>query len=158
LIAAVDVSLNLRWPTAVEMSGPWLRALAAGRPSVIVDLAHHVGLPVYDPRSWQVHGSDTSTAIAVAVDILDEDHSLRLALHRLAQDSGLRQRIGDSGRRYWEQTHTLGHMVTGYEDLLSAATSTAHTRPELPKGLLPDALAGTRDILCSTGQLPCVFD
>ena len=39
-IAACDVALNLRWPTAREMSGPWLRCLAAGKPTVIVDLAH----------------------------------------------------------------------------------------------------------------------
>src|SRR6185312_6461911 len=32
-LAACDVSINLRWPTAREMSGPWLRALAAGRRS-----------------------------------------------------------------------------------------------------------------------------
>ena len=31
-LAACDVSLNLRWPTARETSGPWLRALAAGTP------------------------------------------------------------------------------------------------------------------------------
>src|SRR5215831_2459491 len=32
-IAAVDVSLNMRWPTALEMSGPWVQALAEGRPT-----------------------------------------------------------------------------------------------------------------------------
>ena len=35
-LAACDVSLNLRWPTAREVSGPWLRALAAGTPDVAI--------------------------------------------------------------------------------------------------------------------------
>ncbi len=39
-IAAVDVSLNLRWPSARETSGPWLRALAAGRATIVTDLEH----------------------------------------------------------------------------------------------------------------------
>ena len=39
-LAACDVSLNLRWPSARETSGPWLRALAAGVPSVVTDLVH----------------------------------------------------------------------------------------------------------------------
>ncbi|HEU4939366.1 MAG TPA: glycosyltransferase, partial [Vicinamibacterales bacterium] len=51
-IAACDVSLNLRWPTAREMSGPWLRALAAGRATITVDLAHLVDVPSIDPRTW----------------------------------------------------------------------------------------------------------
>src|SRR6185369_15723618 len=37
-LASCDVTLNLRWPTARETSGPWLRALAAGRTTVITDL------------------------------------------------------------------------------------------------------------------------
>ncbi len=47
-IAACDVSLNLRWPTAREMSGPWLRALAAARPTITIDLAHLVDVPSLD--------------------------------------------------------------------------------------------------------------
>jgi glycosyltransferase involved in cell wall biosynthesis len=52
-LSACDVSLNLRWPTAREMSGPWLRALAAGLPTVIVDLEHLVDVPSLDPRTWR---------------------------------------------------------------------------------------------------------
>jgi glycosyltransferase involved in cell wall biosynthesis len=42
-IAACDVALNLRWPTAREISGPWLRALAAGRATVIRRSIHARG-------------------------------------------------------------------------------------------------------------------
>ena len=51
-LAACDVTLNLRWPTARETSGPWLRALAAGRPTVIIDLVHLGDVPSLDPRTW----------------------------------------------------------------------------------------------------------
>src|SRR3954471_10691834 len=54
-IAACDVSLNLRWPTAREMSGPWLRALAAARPTITIDLEHLVDVPSLDPRTWAVN-------------------------------------------------------------------------------------------------------
>jgi glycosyltransferase involved in cell wall biosynthesis len=52
-IASCDVSLNLRWPTAREVSGPWLRALAAGRPTITIDLAHMGDVPSVDPRTWR---------------------------------------------------------------------------------------------------------
>ncbi len=61
-IAACDVALNLRWPTAREVSGPWLRCLAAGKPTVIVDLAHLTDVPTVDPRTWRpnvVAGEDS---------------------------------------------------------------------------------------------------
>src|SRR2546430_12142591 len=51
-LAACDVTLNLRWPTARETSGPWLRALAAARATVITDLVHHADVPSLDPRTW----------------------------------------------------------------------------------------------------------
>ncbi len=60
-IAACDVALNLRWPTAREMSGPWLRCLAAGKPTVIVDLAHLADVPTLDPR----RGSRTRASASV---------------------------------------------------------------------------------------------
>ena len=67
LIAASDVTLNLRWPTARELSGPWLRSLAAGRCSIVTALVHLAGIPVIDAGSW------TATApapIAVAVELI----------------------------------------------------------------------------------------
>src|SRR6185436_3398939 len=81
-IAAMDITLHLRWPTALETSGPWVRALAAGRATIVTDLAHQSHVAVLDPRTW---AAGTAEPIAVAIDILDEDHSLRAAMLRLAQ-------------------------------------------------------------------------
>src|SRR5262249_24868917 len=52
-LAAADVCLCLRWPTAQETSASWLQCLAAARPTVITDLAHLVDVPAIDPRSWK---------------------------------------------------------------------------------------------------------
>ena len=157
LMAAVDVSLNLRWPSAVEMSGPWLRALAAGRATVIVDLLQHERVPTLDPRSWRPNGLSGQSPVAVAVDILDEDHSLRQALHRLAVDADLRAELGKSARLYWEGAHTLAHMVIGYEQVMAQAAARPDPQVSLPSGLRPDAMASTRAILRSAGDVPCEF-
>ena len=53
-LAASDVVLSLRWPSARETSASWLRAIAAGRATVVTDLAQHSDVPMLDPRSWTV--------------------------------------------------------------------------------------------------------
>jgi glycosyltransferase involved in cell wall biosynthesis len=152
-IAAVDVSLNLRWPTALEMSGPWLRALAAGRPTVIVDLAHLAGVPALDPRTWRPHtpgppSGDAPDPVAVAIDILDEDHSLRKAMAQLATDTALRRTLGAAARRYWEAHHTVDRMVGDYERVMARAASLPRSAApvSLPAHLRPDPLAHARTI------------
>ena len=115
-IAACDVTLNLRWPTARETSGPWLQALAAGRPTIVTDLVHQADVPSLDPRTWTENGLSAPKAqspepICVAIDILDEDHSLRLAMRRLASDAALREQLGAAAREWWAREHSLGAMV-----------------------------------------------
>ena len=107
-ILAADVCLCLRWPTNREASGPWMRALAAGKPTVVNDLAHLVDLPTLDPRTWEVQvaappAADATRvwrrdeAVAVAIDILDEDHSLAIAMRRLALDADAPRRARRRG-------------------------------------------------------------
>jgi glycosyltransferase involved in cell wall biosynthesis len=140
-IAACDVSLNLRWPTAREMSGPWLRALAAGRPTITIDLEHMADVPALDPRTWRaMPGSGMrdpgSDPVTVAIDILDEDHSLRAAMRRLASDPALRATIGVAGRRYWEREHSMPHMLEDYERILAAGASRPPPRVHQPAHLV----------------------
>ena len=174
-IAACDVSLNLRWPTARETSGPWLRALAAGRPTVITDLVHNGDVPSLDPRTWtarevggwrsedggwrsevgkkttperaSVVSPELSTPslqppipnlqppVCIAIDILDEDHSLRLAMRRLATDPALRERLGRAGLDWWEREHTVEAMVEDYERVMRDAASRPDPAVDLPAHL-----------------------
>ena len=201
-IAACDVSLNLRWPTAREMSGPWLRALAAARPTITIDLEHLVDVPSLDPRTWVVNavgirgagsgirgagsgirgagsgirgagsgirgagsgiGETTSSSdrgdsrepgsdpgsrtpdprvsadpVTVAIDILDEDHSLRLAMRRLATDPELRTSLGHAGQRYWEREHSVTSMLDDYERVLAEAAKLPVPDVALPDHLVTD--------------------
>jgi len=136
-IVASDVSLNLRWPTARETSGPWIRALAAGVPTVVTDLVHQTEFASLDPRTWAVAppGRQPTTGnrqpICVTIDILDEQHSLRLAMRRLAADAELRERLGRAGHAWWAREHSLDAMVDDYE----AAIARAMDRPAPPADL-----------------------
>jgi glycosyltransferase involved in cell wall biosynthesis len=147
-LAACDVSVNLRWPTARETSGPWLRALAAGLPTVVTDLVHATGFASLDPRTWRVNtevrgprsevrspksedrpstighrpsADHRAAAVCVAIDILDEDHSLRLAMRRLANDIELRARLGAAGQAWWRREHSLDAMVEDYVRVMDEA-------------------------------------
>jgi glycosyltransferase involved in cell wall biosynthesis len=133
-IAAVDVTLNLRWPTARELSGPWLRALAAGKPSIILDVLQLVDVPSLDPRTWAINVPDCEP-VAVAVDILDEDHSLRLAMKRLGEDAELRRTLGAAAQSYWLREHSPKAMLADYLRVMSAARSLP-----VPSAALPDHL------------------
>jgi glycosyltransferase involved in cell wall biosynthesis len=129
-LAACDVSLNLRWPTAREVSGPWLRALAAGKPTVTIDLSHMATVPALDPRTWTVAPlgnayDDTPAPVTVALDILDEDHSLRLAMLRLSTDDGLRAQLGQAAREYWLRNHSKKGMLDDYRRVITRALSTS---------------------------------
>ena len=152
-IAAVDVSLNMRWPTALEMSGPWLQALAAGRPSILIDLPHLSDVPTLDPRTWRRHepGSQSldedAAAIAVAVDILDEEHSLSIAIEMLAQNPALRERLGAAARHYWEQQHTITQMTDDYQRAIARAAALEPPMVSLPPHMRPDAFAFTGSTL-----------
>ena len=70
-IAACDIGLNLRWPSARETSGPWVRCLALGKPTIIIDLEHQTHVPSINPRTWRVRPPAESDADAVTVATMD---------------------------------------------------------------------------------------
>jgi glycosyltransferase involved in cell wall biosynthesis len=167
-ILAADVCLCLRWPTNREASGPWYRALAAGKATVINDLTHLVDLPTLDPRTWEVQVAASAAAdagrtwrreeaVAVAVDILDEDHSLAIAMRRLALDPGLRADLGAAARRHWAAGHTLAHMAGDYEQAIQAAAAApalswaARTGRPLPPHATWDGSALARRLAAEVG-------
>lgn len=154
-IRVADVALCLRWPSARETSASWLRAIAAGRATVVTDLAQQVDIPTLDPRTWTVQHASTTlavpTPVAVGIDLLDEDHSLLLALRRLTRDAELRRSLGAAAEAHWAANHTLDHMAADYLALIrEAARQPAPSRP-LPAHLRPDPLAHARSLLAPFG-------
>jgi glycosyltransferase involved in cell wall biosynthesis len=154
-LGAADVAICLRWPTARETSGAWLRCASAGLPTVITDLAHQPHLASLDPRTWTVvHASPTLEApppVAVSIDILDEHHSLRLALGRLVADAPLRASLGKNARAWWAGRHTVAHMAAGYERAMAVAAARAAPDVPLPAHLRPDALEHARALAGELG-------
>jgi len=141
-LAACDATFNLRWPTARETSGPWLRALAAERPTVITDLLDLRGVPSMDPRTWR--RNQPADPVCIAIDVLDEDHSLRLAMRRLGTDRALREALGRAAGEWWSREHTLERMADDYERAMedarrrapaSAANVPAHVRDRFDRTL-----------------------
>ena len=163
-LASADVALCLRWPSAGETSASWLRCLAAGLPTIITDLVTTTDVPSLDPRNWTVLDGAPSLvplppdrAVAISIDILDEDHSLRLAMRRIARDPALRQTLGANARAHWTAHHTLevmtGDYVRALEYTMDAAPSPA--RSALPRHLLAD---GTSLALETLGRMGLAMD
>jgi glycosyltransferase involved in cell wall biosynthesis len=216
-ISCCDVALNLRWPTAREMSGPWLRCLSAGLPTVITELSHLAHVPSLDPRTWRpwTRVSDASDEaghrrveagnweldtgdsrdadpalrrppsavsgeggnsqveagnwkletgswkleagswklgpVCVAIDILDEDHSLRLAMRRLVRDAELRHALGRAGRLWWEAHHTPELMLEDYHRLIPLAIEQPVRDEPLPAHLLDDGSRTLERVLAAFG-------
>jgi glycosyltransferase involved in cell wall biosynthesis len=131
-LAAADACLCLRWPTAQESSASWLRCLAAGRPTVLSDLAHLVDVP---------------DGVALRVDLVDEHATLVAAMRQLAADPLLRERIGRAGHQFWQAHHTLDRMTADYERVLARAASTPAPSPaDLPAHFTDDHSTLARSI------------
>jgi len=164
-LAAADVCLCMRWPSSRETSAAWLRCVAAGRPTIVTDLVHMVDVPAIDPRGWTTLGAPApepgraSVAPAepacVSIDILDEEHSLGLAMRRLAGDARLRVTLGRNALELWRRRFTLDRMVSGYRAALETARAKSLPDPAgrhlLPAHFLTDGTERIRTLLGHLG-------
>ena len=141
--------------------------MAAGKPTVITDLMHTGSVPALDPRNWTVlagsepperrserQSSDESdgSPICIAIDIVDEQHSLALAMRRLAENEDLRRELGKSAHEYWKRNHTPEQMAEDYEQAIQRALCRpAPDRSGLPSHLLYDGTGLTGGIIGELG-------
>ena len=147
-LAAADVGVSLGWPPNRTFSASWLRWLAAGKSTIVTDTVHASDVPALDPRDWMVAGRPAARdaagrptdPVAVAIDILDEDHSLGLAAARLTADHALRGELGRAARRLWTARFTLDQMAAGYERAIENACRA--TYDEARRAHLPGHLPG----------------
>jgi glycosyltransferase involved in cell wall biosynthesis len=133
-LAAADVCLCLRWPTARETSGSWLHCLAAARPTIVSDLAHTVDVP---------------ERVALRVDLLDEDASLLRAMRALAGDAQRRTGIARAGHEFWAANHTMDATADDYRRIIQKAVErpVRETAAELPSHFRRDYSESARAIL-----------
>jgi hypothetical protein len=114
LIDATDICLQLRYPSAGEMSAALLRTLGKGKPVLVSNYEQFAEIP--DDCCLKV---DLGPA---------EVPMIEAYLHLLARDEGLRRRIGENARRYVQRHNTIEQTVQGYlEALEQVARQGQHT-------------------------------
>ena len=111
------------------------------------------GWPALDPQTWQPRGWTGQPPIVVSIDPRDEEHSLALALRRLATDAQLRESLGAAAHEWWRQHATLDHAVQAWRSILAEAiTVTPSPRPSnWPRHLTANGTERARDLLAEFG-------
>lgn len=119
LMKRADVVINLRYPSAGEMSATLLRALAMGKPVLMSRLPHLLEIP-------------PEAAIRIRPDREQED--LFHNLWQLVENPALRQSYGRAAVSYMQSFHRPEQMVEKYRELIETALQRKGTyrRPELP--------------------------
>jgi len=119
LLGRSDIVLNLRYPSAGEMSATLLRALAYGKPVLMSRLEHLREIP-----------DDVAIKIRPDREIDDIFHNL----WQLIENRSLRDRWGDRARRYIEKNHQPAQMLEAYRAFIEKALERKKTfrPPHLP--------------------------
>lgn len=149
--SCADVCLCMRWPSTGETSASWLRCLAAGKPTIVTDLRHSLDTPALVTRGTWTPSSGEQEPICVSIDILDENNSLQVAMHRLARDSRLRARLGEQAHAFWARNHTLKCMAEDYQRIIDIGVRAETPTIVLPPHLRPDGADFAREIARDIG-------
>lgn len=117
-MSAVDVAVNLRYPSAGETSGTLIRLLGLGKPVIVSNTGSFAEIP--DDCCAKVDLDET------------EEELLAAYLLRLAKDADLRQRMGGNARRHMLAHHTLEGSANGYAAFVQEAVSAPRPQPVVP--------------------------
>lgn len=104
-MAAMDVCVNLRYPTAGETSGAALRMMAQAKPVLVSEIGWFAELP-------------GEGVIKIPVDAREAE-MLHAALERLCRDAELRARVGANARSYVLETCQVQDSARAYADFLN---------------------------------------
>jgi len=105
-MAAADVTVNLRYPSAGETSGTLIRLLGLGKAVVVSDTAAFAEIP-------------DGCCAKIDLDATEEE-LLFVTLRALATDPELRRRMGENARRHIAAHHTLEGSAACYADFVRA--------------------------------------
>lgn len=97
---AVDVCVNLRYPTAGETSGALIRILGEGVPAIVSDVGTFQELP-----------EDVCFRVPVGGREVELLHDY---MRRLALDNSLRRTMSTRGKDFIRNTSTMAHTAEGY--------------------------------------------
>jgi glycosyltransferase involved in cell wall biosynthesis len=124
-MAAADVAINLRYPSAGETSGTLIRLLGLGKAVIVSNTGAFAEIP-------------DGCCAKIDLDATEEE-LLFAVLRALATDPELRRRMGDNARRHIAAHHTLEGSARGYADFIRAivAERPAPFRPVPPLAAYP---------------------
>jgi hypothetical protein len=149
IIHAADVVMTLQGPGLGDTLSFALAAMSGARPILVLETETSADWPLLDPQTWKPRGPDGGSPLGVSVDARDEEHSLTLAMHRLAADDALRTSLGNCGRTWWSRHGTTGQAVQVWGPILDEAITLE--RPARPAGwpahLSPDGAERARQLL-----------
>ena len=110
-MAAADVGVNLRHPTAGETSATLIRLLAMAKPTIVSRTGSFAEIP---------------EGCCAQVDLDDTEEDLLVAcLERLQSDAGLCRALGANARLYVETHHGLEAAARAYADMLRGVVAEA---------------------------------
>jgi glycosyltransferase involved in cell wall biosynthesis len=147
-----DILVATTWPPADEMTTA-LAGMATGQVVIVLETESTAGWPALDPQTWQPRGWTGQPPIVVSIDPRDEEHSLAIALRRLASDPELRRSLGSAARAWSRQHSSLEHAVHAWRSILAeAVTVTPPPRPpDWPRHLTADGTERVREVLAEFG-------
>jgi glycosyltransferase involved in cell wall biosynthesis len=124
-MAAADVAINLRYPSAGETSGTLIRLLGMGKAVIVSNTGAFAEIP--DDCCAKIDLDATEEELLFAV------------LQALATDPDLRRRMGENARRHIATHHTLEGSARAYADLIHkvVAARPAPVRPVPPLAPYP---------------------
>jgi hypothetical protein len=151
--SACDAIIALEWPPRPEPPAGALFAMAAGRPAIVYEVPATAGWPAADPQTWTARGAHDCEPIVISLDPRDEEHSLMLALRRLADDAAFRVRMGEAARAWSAPNGTAAQAAEAWERILvEAATLQPPPRPaDWPAHLMADGTARARELMSEIG-------
>jgi glycosyltransferase involved in cell wall biosynthesis len=129
LMNRADIIINLRYPSAREMSATLLRAMALGKPVLMSRLKHLMEIP-------------EDAAIKIRPE--NEQQELFHHLWQLIEDPKLRATIGNKARTYLQTYHRPEQMIGKYLELLETALERKKTFQPLA---LPAHLSNGRTMI-----------
>jgi len=103
---ALDIFINLRYPTAGEFSAVLLMAFQLGKASIMTDLPHLYEIP---------------KDIVMKVDVANEVESLVQAINFLIENEAKRIELGTNAEEYVRKNHNPAAMLDAYDTMIEEA-------------------------------------
>jgi hypothetical protein len=152
ILANADIIVALKWPPADELAMV-LASMAAGKTVVVFEAENAARWPALDPQTWQPRGWSSDRPVVVSIDPRDEEHSLALALRRLANERALRDELGAAAYAWWREHGTVARAAEAWQAIFDEATSLAPPPrpPDWPPHLTADGTERARQLLAELG-------